>query len=68
MSLYTIPLIRNIPYNIKQALKQPIKSGVATVETVLYYFSPLRKTSLVFFSLEKKTLVEVPGTDVGVVR
>lgn len=66
-SLYTIPLIRNIPYSIKQALKRPIKSGVATIETVSYYFSPFRKTSF-FFPLEKKTLVEVPGTDVGVVR
>lgn len=66
MSLYTIPLNRNIPYSIKQALKGLIKIGVATIETVSRYFFPFRKTS--FFPLEKKTLVEVPGTDVGVVR
>lgn len=69
MSLYTIPLFRNIPYSNKQAFNLPIKSGVATIEIVSYYFSPFRKTSFFFcFFLENKTLVEVPGTDVGVVR
>ena len=44
----TIPLIRNIPYSIKQAFNLPIKSDVATIEIVPYYFSPLRKTSLIY--------------------
>lgn len=54
----TFFFFRNIPYSNKQAFKLPIKK------------SSFRKTSFVLFVffLEKKTLVGVPGTDVGVVR
>lgn len=56
-SFFLLFFFRNIPYSNKQAFKLPIK--ILLLERLVLFC---------FCFLEKKTLVEVPGTDVGVVR